>query len=220
MPRVSSTLDRRTQILRAAVTVFGERGYSQTTISDIAREAGIAHGTIYLYFRGKSDVFQALIGWFTERLVVSLGGSEPREPSALEEDLLHLFEGALSGCALYPQLSSVCMKEANLATVGAASSFRHAETVLGERFTARIRVAIERGEIRDVSPEFGSQLVLELLAFAIGRLLARKSYDQVHVLAKQMTDFVMHGLMGPETDRTESKSADSVASESFSLRHA
>lgn len=52
---------RRNQILDAAAKVFAERGFHPTTIKDIAKEAGIADGTIYNYFKNKSAL---LIGIF------------------------------------------------------------------------------------------------------------------------------------------------------------
>src|SRR5438552_1935032 len=61
---------RRTQILDAAARVFAERGYHRTTVRDIAREAGIADGTIYLYFSSKQELLLGLIaqlGRFAER---------------------------------------------------------------------------------------------------------------------------------------------------------
>lgn len=52
---------RRTQILDAAARVFADRGYHRTTVRDVAREAGIADGTIYLYFTSKQELLLALI---------------------------------------------------------------------------------------------------------------------------------------------------------------
>ena len=50
---------RRTELVDAASRVFTEKGYAATTVSDITREAGTAHGTFYVYFRGKEDIFDA-----------------------------------------------------------------------------------------------------------------------------------------------------------------
>ncbi|MBB6669774.1 TetR/AcrR family transcriptional regulator [Cohnella nanjingensis] len=52
-------------ILDAAVKVFAETGYHGSQVSKIAREAGVADGTIYLYFKNKEDI---LISLFRERL--------------------------------------------------------------------------------------------------------------------------------------------------------
>lgn len=48
--------ERRAEIVRAAVKLFSERGYYNTTIQQIAREAGISVGLVYQYFREKDDV--------------------------------------------------------------------------------------------------------------------------------------------------------------------
>jgi TetR/AcrR family fatty acid metabolism transcriptional regulator len=48
--------DKYQRILEAAVRVFAELGFYQSTISQIAREAGVADGTIYLYFKNKDDI--------------------------------------------------------------------------------------------------------------------------------------------------------------------
>lgn len=48
--------DKYQRILEAAIKVFAEQGFFQSTIAQIAREAGVADGTIYLYFKNKDDI--------------------------------------------------------------------------------------------------------------------------------------------------------------------
>ena len=50
---------RRSEILDAARRVFARRGFAEATVDEIAREAGIAKGTIYLYYKSKGDVYGA-----------------------------------------------------------------------------------------------------------------------------------------------------------------
>jgi AcrR family transcriptional regulator len=57
---------RRTQILDAATTVFAEKGFHHATIKDIARQAGIADGTIYTYFTSKTEVLLAILNRLNE----------------------------------------------------------------------------------------------------------------------------------------------------------
>jgi TetR/AcrR family acrAB operon transcriptional repressor len=52
---------RRQQILNAAAAVIIRQGYDKTTMSDIADEAGVSRGTAYLYFKGKEELFEALL---------------------------------------------------------------------------------------------------------------------------------------------------------------
>jgi TetR/AcrR family fatty acid metabolism transcriptional regulator len=54
------TPDKRDRILEAAVKVFARKGYFAARVSDIAGQAGVADGTIYLYFRNKEDILVSL----------------------------------------------------------------------------------------------------------------------------------------------------------------
>jgi TetR/AcrR family fatty acid metabolism transcriptional regulator len=47
---------KRDAILRAAIDVFAERGYFNAQVADVARAAGVAAGTVYLYFKSKDDL--------------------------------------------------------------------------------------------------------------------------------------------------------------------
>ena len=77
---------RRAGILDAALRVFGQYGYRRASMDDIAREAGIGKGTIYLSFAGKDEVFQALSQALSERM---LAGAEAarRGPGATADKL-------------------------------------------------------------------------------------------------------------------------------------
>lgn len=52
--------DKREAIIRAAVKVFAERGYFNSKVSDIAGVAGIADGTVYLYFKSKDEILHSI----------------------------------------------------------------------------------------------------------------------------------------------------------------
>lgn len=52
--------DKREAILRAAVKVFAQKGYFSSKVSDIASEAGIADGTVYLYFKSKDEILHSV----------------------------------------------------------------------------------------------------------------------------------------------------------------
>jgi TetR/AcrR family fatty acid metabolism transcriptional regulator len=52
--------DKREAILRAATAVFAEKGYFNSKVADIAKAAGVADGTVYLYFKNKDDVLHSI----------------------------------------------------------------------------------------------------------------------------------------------------------------
>ncbi len=60
LPAPRATLDKRDAILKAATEVFARRGYFQSQVADIARAAGVAAGTVYLYFRSKDDLLVSI----------------------------------------------------------------------------------------------------------------------------------------------------------------
>src|SRR5437868_175417 len=58
---MSDNDERQQQILDAAAAVIIRQGYDKTTMGDIADEAGASRGTVYLYFKGKEQLFEALL---------------------------------------------------------------------------------------------------------------------------------------------------------------
>ena len=55
-PARADRLDKRDLLLRAAIDTFAARGFFNAQVADVARAAGVAAGTVYLYFRGKDDL--------------------------------------------------------------------------------------------------------------------------------------------------------------------
>jgi TetR/AcrR family fatty acid metabolism transcriptional regulator len=71
-------------ILRAAAKVFARSGYFNAKVSDVARTAGVADGTVYLYFKNKDDLLTSIFSWamgeFLSRARTELAGAaDPRE---------------------------------------------------------------------------------------------------------------------------------------------
>ncbi len=72
-------IDKRRNILDAAITVFARQGFHSTRVSDIADEAGVAYGLVYHYFDSKDEVLNEL---FTERWSLLLTAIEEADASA------------------------------------------------------------------------------------------------------------------------------------------
>uniref|UniRef100_A0A831ZWG7 TetR/AcrR family transcriptional regulator n=1 Tax=Desulfacinum infernum TaxID=35837 RepID=A0A831ZWG7_9BACT len=102
--------DKRRRILDAAVKVFAEKGFFQARVSDIARLAGVADGTIYLYFKNKDDL---LISIFEEKMKEI--NVKFRDALATEKDPVQRFRRLiamhLAGFQAYPELAAVLQVE-------------------------------------------------------------------------------------------------------------
>ncbi len=91
--------DKRERILAAAISVFAEKGFYATRVSEIAKAAGVADGTIYLYFENKEDV---LVSIFRDRIgqLIEVLKREIAEARSVEERIRRIVElqlGLLEG---------------------------------------------------------------------------------------------------------------------------
>jgi TetR/AcrR family transcriptional regulator, fatty acid metabolism regulator protein len=87
--QVSSTktvTDKREAILRAAIKVFARKGYFSSKVADIAGEAGIADGTVYLYFKSKDEILHSIFDRAMEEFIAE-GKREISEISDVKDKL-------------------------------------------------------------------------------------------------------------------------------------
>lgn len=98
------------QIIDAAVIVIAENGYHHAQVSKIAKQAGVADGTIYLYFKNKEDIlislFQEKMGLFVEKIRQEIAGK-----STSKEKLLTLIQKHFSMLAADHHLAIVTQLE-------------------------------------------------------------------------------------------------------------
>src|SRR5262249_55217132 len=60
---------KREAILRAAIRVFARNGYFNSKVADIAHEAGVADGTVYLYFKSKEEILHSIFDTSMEKAI-------------------------------------------------------------------------------------------------------------------------------------------------------
>jgi TetR/AcrR family fatty acid metabolism transcriptional regulator len=83
-PTRPAVADKREAILRAATKVFAESGYFNAKVADVAKVAGVADGTVYLYFKSKEEILRSLFDRGVAVLIAEArslieGVSDPRE---------------------------------------------------------------------------------------------------------------------------------------------
>ena len=91
--REARSAARRQAILAAALDEFSDRGFAATRLDDVAKRAGVAKGTIYLYFRDKESLFQDLVRDMLAPMIgiIEALGQADLPTSALSERIADLF---------------------------------------------------------------------------------------------------------------------------------
>ena len=80
---------RKSELLAAAKAVFSKKGFHDATIDDIAREAGVAKGTVYLYFKSKHEIYFGALRDGVEMLIQQMR-TEAAQPGSAKEKLRNL----------------------------------------------------------------------------------------------------------------------------------
>ncbi|HEX6229595.1 MAG TPA: TetR/AcrR family transcriptional regulator [Solirubrobacterales bacterium] len=149
-------IDKRRQILDAAIRVFARQGFHSTRVSDIADEAGVAYGLVYHYFSSKDEVLNEL---FSERWSLLMAAIEEADRGA---DSPREKLGAVAGFIVEsyrhdPELMKVIIVE----VTRAANSFGRTHLPEIRRAYESIARIVEEGqksgEFRsDIDPAFAS----------------------------------------------------------------
>ena len=138
---------RRRAILDSAVRVFAENGFFAARIRDIAAGAGVAEGTIYLYFEGKDDL---LLTAFREK--VNEFVSSVRDVSAaelpLEERLARFVELQFRSIEEDPPLATVLLLESRQSSKFYGGAVRDVLKTYALAIDGLLSTGMERGEVR------------------------------------------------------------------------
>jgi len=91
MSKLQKNNDKYHLILDAAIKVFAELGFHNSTISQVAKEAGVADGTIYLYFKNKHDILVQFFTYKTKQVFDSFKEAVNKGDNAIDK-LKHLIQ--------------------------------------------------------------------------------------------------------------------------------
>ncbi|WP_348266802.1 TetR/AcrR family transcriptional regulator [Edaphobacter paludis] len=189
-----ATCEKYQRILDAAVEVIAERGYFKSPVSEIAKRAGVADGTVYLYFKSKDDVLRTAIDRTFEKFYkqiadafVTLAG--PRE------QLEYIALVHLESCTVNRSMA-VLMQTEMRQSAKFIAEFSHHHLV---KYIQMVREVVRRGQDegifrRDVSDGVVAHCMFgaidELLSSAVftGRVYDAKS------TAAQVMDVLLNGI--------------------------
>lgn len=155
---------RHEEILDAARRVFAERGFRGTTIADIAEAAGIALGTVYLYFPSKEDVFAALyerLGTLISAAMVDVP-ARARVPDVVRGSVNNVFEA----CGGNRDLVRLVVLNTDPGTA-VAKRMADADEDRARPLTEALRNGMASGAVREGDPSIMANLIRGLVSIAV-----------------------------------------------------
>uniref|UniRef100_A0A7C4GCU9 TetR/AcrR family transcriptional regulator n=1 Tax=candidate division WOR-3 bacterium TaxID=2052148 RepID=A0A7C4GCU9_UNCW3 len=191
----SDASSRRTALLQAALALFGEKGYPETRVEDVARRAGVAKGTVYLYFRDKPAICIGLFVWLLQQ-ALALTAEIDALPLPPRQKLEKLFSTWASGVASSPQVLSLLSMENVNQSNAVMKRFRKQVLPLVRQVQDAIahivRQGIRQGEFRPVDGRAAATL---FLASFHAELLAGGKLTGRHRPIESVKEIFLHGLL-------------------------
>ena len=187
--------DKRERILDAAVRVFARKGLYLTRVSEVAKAAGVADGTIYLYFKSKDDLLVSLFEHRIERLLTYMDTELPRVASATYklQRIIELQLGLLEGERDLAEVVTVILRQSTkLMKEYAAPKF----TAYFDAIAKVIAEGQASGELRaDISPHLAARAIFGALdAITMTWALGRAEPGGLSRASGQVVELVLRGL--------------------------
>lgn len=188
------------RILSAAVKVFAEQGFHQATISKIAKEAGVADGTIYLYFKNKKDILSHFFNHTTRQVFDRFRYAVDQEESA-EDKLRALIRTHLSEFQKYRDLAVVFQREALLARHVNEDDIKAITRMYMEILDEIIRVGQKENTIRKSIPKgLAKRFILGATNEVINTWVISDGKRNLEKMADPLVDLCFEGIGGEDTD--------------------
>jgi AcrR family transcriptional regulator len=199
--RAALGAERREQILEAAVRLWTGQGFEATTLEAIAREAGIAKGTVYLYFATKEDLLAAAVErWSLLPDVAAVLGPELAELPVREAipRLAELVWTRLRGSA---PLVGLLLRELVLRPADARTFVASVVLPVNGAFAAWLEGRVRAGELRAVDTFVAARAFIGMLMIFVWtqHVLggeAVRPIDGRDVVATA-SDLFLHGILAP-----------------------
>jgi AcrR family transcriptional regulator len=192
-PRAVRQAERREAILAAALDQFAASGFAATRLDDVAKRAGVAKGTIYLYFRDKESLFQELVRAMLSPLVGTIEAAPLADlpARAVAETIADMFVREIFGTRRKDVIRLIIAEGPRFPKL---AEFYYHEVI--ERVVAAMRAvlkrAVERGELpHDALVRFPQLLIAPaLVAVVWNGLFDRFSPLDVRALMRAHIDLL------------------------------
>jgi AcrR family transcriptional regulator len=189
---------RREEILEAAQRVFARRGFKGTTIADIAEEAKVALGTIYLYFPSKQAVFVALNQRFAEAMTRAVTDSPPGR--TLDEDVRQRVDRVFEVCSEHREMVRLLVMSIDPGSE-VMRRMRKADRERNRPLREAIAAGMRRGAVRKGDPHVMTDLATGTIRSAIYQAFVVNDGQDAGEYREACGDMIVAYLSPPGADK-------------------
>ncbi|MEJ2038853.1 MAG: TetR/AcrR family transcriptional regulator [Desulfosarcinaceae bacterium] len=182
------------RILDAAIRVFAEQGFHQSTVSQIAKEAGVADGTIYLYFKNKDDILVQFYEFKTKQVFKRFREAVDQADTAVEK-LRNLIRVHLEEFQKDPSMAIVYQVETRQQRRMAEQPIKEMSKMYRDIIAELVEMGQEEGTMRR---NLYLGMVKRLVNGAVDEVInawihTGRSYDLVS-MADPLVELFIHGI--------------------------
>lgn len=177
----------RTALLQAAAKVVGEVGYSAAMVSTITREAGVAQGTFYNYFKTRQDLFDQLLPSMSDEMLAFIRQhTSPTAPSVEQEK--QRFEAYFAYLTERPEFYRILYESEQFAP----EAFQQHVDVIAANYQRALQRSAVAGAAKIVDPQ--EYEVVALMLMGARRYLSRR-YARSNGAPQKLPEFVTQAYM-------------------------
>jgi len=155
------TVDRRKQIVEAAAQSFALFGYKATTMDQVAKIAKVGKGTIYTFFTNKEELFDEILQQLIHEMK-EIADREITEDRPFIDKLYRVLDRVLEYRSRHELALKLSQELRDFGTPMAKEALAKMEQELLEYIEREVRVAMERGEVKQGDPKVVSFVMLQL----------------------------------------------------------
>lgn len=192
-------IDKKEAIVCAAIRIFREKGYADTSIADIVAEASIGRGTFYVFFKNKDEIFIDC----AERLFYDLYEDVWQEVKDEKNMVLRLRKRAWSFLVTYPRWADAMnlLRGASVSPNQAFSlKYRKIMQQITNPLVREIQKGVEQGIIRPINPTLAAHLLLGVVDYC-GYLHQLGRFNEI-TLFNAINGFLLHGIQRRESAKS------------------
>ena len=185
--------NKRERIIAAAAKLFGDKDYHDTTTAKIAESAGVAAGTIYIYFRSKEELLVAVFEEFLGRHMDRLREGVEREKTP-QEKLMRLLSLGLQLMQDNPDSARIFLSQLRQSTKMITTVVKRSSRVYKDIIEDVLTEGVRTGLCREVNVPAAASMLFGAFQSTVLDWVADGCSYTLTDMTEELAEFVLHGI--------------------------